>query len=81
MKKFFILILACTAISCAYCQYMSKSGEYTSNRTYNNGSVYSSKICVYGNGELHIPVAYFDQYYCPYSIEYDRYRDRICDWN
>jgi len=81
MKKMIGLIIACATMACAFCQYMSKSGEYTSSRTFNNGSVYSSKVCVYGDGDYHIPVAYFNQYYCPYSIEYDRYRERICDWN
>lgn len=81
MKKTIVLIGACAAIACAYCQYMSKSGEYTSRRTFTNGSVYSSKVCVYGRGDYHIPVAYFGQYYCPYSIEYDRHRDRVCDWH
>ena len=81
MKKMIGLIIASATMACAFCQYMSKSGEYTSNRTFNNGSVYSTKVCVYGDGDYHIPVAYFNQYYCPYSIEYDRYRNRICDWN
>jgi hypothetical protein len=79
MKHLIIFIVLFTVMAYSYCQHLSKTGEYTGSRSFNNGSVYSSKICVYG--DLHIPVAYFNQFYCPYAIQYDRSRDRICDWN
>lgn len=81
MKKFILFILTSFSLTFAYCQYMSKSGEYNGHKTYSYGSVFSNKICVYGNGDVHIPVVYFEQYYCPVSIQYDKQRDRICDWN
>jgi len=76
-----VLIATFASTTYAYCSYKSKSGEYDGNKSYSHGSTVSRKICVYDNGKIHIPVAFFNQYYCPYSIEYDEYRDRICDWN
>lgn len=81
MKKILVMIGFTAVMAMAYCKYMSKSGEYDSNKTYSYGSVWSRKVCVYGNGKMHIPVAHFGQYYCPYSIKYDEYRNRLCDWN
>ena len=81
MKYALMLIMLLAVIASASCLYLSKSGEYEGNKSYSYGSVYSKKICVYDNGNLHIPVAYFNQHYCPYSVEYDKYRKRICDWN
>lgn len=65
----------------ASCMYKSKSGEYDANKTFYANNMYSRKVCVYDGGKINIPVVYFKKYHCPYSIQYDVYRDRICDWN
>lgn len=71
MKKIILILALLSAIAFSYCNYISKSGEYTNT----NGN----KICVYG--KWHIPVKSFDQFYCPYHIEIDEQRKRVCDWN
>ena len=80
MLKYIILAtLLFASIASAYCKYISKSGEYDDSRSHNYGNVYSRKICVYGS--WHIPVAKFNQYYCPYSIEVDEYTNRLCNFH
>lgn len=80
MKKVLFLIIACVVAAFAYCKHMSKSGEYYSDQTFQNGSIYDTRVCVYGGGVAHIPVVFFNQHYCPAYIEYDTERNRVCDW-